>query len=145
MDIANQISNAEWEIIRIIWAHPQVTSRAIIDYAVPITGWKEGTIKTLINRLVNKNFIAPMTTTRPYKYEALITEEEATHQEITTIFRRICAKDASRYIARLIADTPIKKDDCQQLIQLISDKMATAPEEVQCSCPKGQCTCQSHT
>lgn len=145
MDIANQISNAEWEIMRIIWAHPQVTSRAIIDYTVPITGWKEGTIKTLINRLVNKNFIAPMTTTRPYKYEALITEEEATHQELTTIFGRICDKDASRYIAGLISTTPIKKDDCQQLIQLISDKMVDAPEEVQCSCPEGQCTCQSHT
>lgn len=42
------ISEAEWEIMRVVWANVSVTSREVIDLLEDKMDWKESTIKTLI-------------------------------------------------------------------------------------------------
>ncbi len=49
------ISDAEWQVMRLIWSQPRLTSREIIDQLQQTTSWKEGTIKSLMNRLMQKN------------------------------------------------------------------------------------------
>lgn len=51
------ISNAEWQLMRIIWTHPGLTSRQLIDDTQSILPWKEGTIKSLLHRLLQKNLL----------------------------------------------------------------------------------------
>ena len=60
------ITDAEWEIMRVIWANGQMTSREIIDTIHSISDWKEGTIKTLINRLTQKGFLTQHTDYKPF-------------------------------------------------------------------------------
>ena len=54
--IALEITPSEWFIMRTVWAHPFCTSREIIDTVLNLTSWKEGTIKSLINRLEKKSY-----------------------------------------------------------------------------------------
>ena len=61
-----EITEAEWELMRILWAHPNSTSREIIEIAQSFLEWKEGTIKSLLNRLTKKGLVTQDTKTRPY-------------------------------------------------------------------------------
>ena len=70
------ISEAEWEIMRVVWANSPVTSQTIINVLTPKMDWKPSTIKTLINRLLNKGYIKAEKEGRAFLYEATVSEKE---------------------------------------------------------------------
>lgn len=52
------ISQAEWQVMRVLWAYPHSRSTEIIARLEADFAWKPATIKTLLNRLKTKEFIA---------------------------------------------------------------------------------------
>ena len=52
------ISNAEWDIMRVVWAQERVTSSAILTILNQKLQWTSSTIKTLLKRLVDKGYLA---------------------------------------------------------------------------------------
>ncbi|MBD3949794.1 CopY/TcrY family copper transport repressor [Tuanshanicoccus lijuaniae] len=138
------ISPAEWEIMRVVWAHHQVTSREILQVFQHILDWKEGTIKSLINRLIQKQLLIQDTSTKPYLYSAAISEEAAMQQELDAILSRCCTKERGKYIHYLLEQQALSKDDCQLIQQTAQDKSNDAPETIACQCRTGQCTCCKH-
>ena len=49
-----QISEAEFEVMKIIWDHAPVSTSEITSRLVQTTAWSPKTIQTLVKRLVNK-------------------------------------------------------------------------------------------
>lgn len=49
-----QISAAEWEVMRVVWASGDIKSSDIITILRKKYQWSDSTIKTLIGRLVKK-------------------------------------------------------------------------------------------
>ena len=48
------ISEAEWEVMRVVWSNNQVTSKLVIEILKEKKSWSVSTIKTLLSRLVEK-------------------------------------------------------------------------------------------
>ncbi len=141
MMLSCDISNSEIEIMRILWAESPLTSRSIIDRMMAISDWKEGTIKSFISRLIQKNIIHKDSHNKPYLLSPLISYQEATFQRIDYDLSPICRKDRGKLLAHLIDEQALSQADCQTLIDLLLAKKETAPAEVPCSCPPGQCQC----
>ena len=76
------ISDAEWQVMRLIWSQPRLTSREIIDQLQQTTSWKEGTIKSLMTRLMQKKLIDAIDKTRPYQYVTTIDQKKASLDQI---------------------------------------------------------------
>lgn len=138
---ANKISPAEHEIMRLLWAQGKLTSREIIDQTQRITSWKEGTIKSLLHRLVVKEAVRQLDDQRPYQYEALISTQVQVDDQLESVLKGVCQKQHGQVIAHLIETHPLSHTDCQRLIQLLTEKLATAPDDIPCCCPVGQCQC----
>lgn len=138
------ISSAEWEVMRVVWSHHYLTSREIIQTLQAILDWKEGTIKSLINRLVQKGFLKQNTDTKPYQYYASITSDEAIQKELFALMDRSCTKERGTHLYQLIAQANLSIQNCKDLIQLLQTKQQSAPATIQCECPKGQCPCHTH-
>ena len=51
---AGNISDAEWEVMRIIWTLETASSSEVIKELQAKKDWSESTIKTLMGRLVQK-------------------------------------------------------------------------------------------
>ena len=49
-----KISDSEWEVMKIIWQNDSIPSTNMINELQEKTNWKASSIKTLINRLLNK-------------------------------------------------------------------------------------------
>lgn len=139
------ISIAEWEIMRIVWANEPVTGREVIDYLQDITEWKEGTIKSMMNRLQTKGMIEAEVDTKPFRYRANVSENEANLIEGESFMDRICAKDRVNLIAHFIQGNELSKDQINDLMTMLENKLVNAPDEVECTCPVGQCHCHLHT
>ena len=52
-----KIAESEWRIMKILWQRSPQRSHEIIDQLAGKVEWKPKTIKTLLNRLVNKKAI----------------------------------------------------------------------------------------
>lgn len=135
------ISEAEWEIMRVVWANEAVTSREVIDVLESKMDWKESTIKTLIGRLVEKNALETTKEGRKFIYTAKISEEDTVKNYSEDILARVCNKDNGSVLKNLIADANLSQTDIEELIGLLQEKADTAPEEIECTCAVGQCDC----
>ena len=43
-----EISNAEWEVMRLLWSLGEASSKQLADLLVKKQGWKAATVKTLL-------------------------------------------------------------------------------------------------
>ncbi|MFZ2557677.1 MAG: CopY/TcrY family copper transport repressor [Lactococcus raffinolactis] len=144
MNIQIKITDAEWEVMRVVWAHGSVTSREIIEILESKMQWKAPTIKTLIGRLVEKGALNTEQEGRKYIYSANIEEKEAVRSFTNDIFDRICRKNVGNVIESIIKYHTLSFDDIQRLEEILEMKKAFAVEEVDCQCTEGQCDCHLH-
>lgn len=139
-----QISDSEWEIMRVIWAKGQTRSSEIIDTLADKFSWSDSTIKTLLGRLVDKGVVSSQREGRAFVYQAKISEKQAHRDEMDSVFDRICVTEHSGLIEYLIAKTPMTLSDIDQLEALLLSKKESAVERVICDCVPGQCRCAHH-
>ncbi len=70
------ISEAEHQVMKIIWKNNPIMASEIINALTEKTDWKPKTIKTLINRLLNKGAIDYEKSGREYNYYPVIEEAD---------------------------------------------------------------------
>lgn len=131
------ITNAEWEVMRVIWTLKQATSQEIITNLNQYN-WQPATIKTLIGRLVKKGCLAVQRQKRPYVYYPLVAENEAMDQAAANLFSHICNMKKGHTLLTLINVTILSQSDIVKLQTLLKQKALTAPQEVACDCLKGR-------
>lgn len=137
------ITQAEWEVLRVLWSQGASPSRKIIAILNQEKGWQASTIKTLLNRLVKKDAVQVEKTRPAYRYEAKASEEEAMATRLKALLHSTCQRNASDLLCQLLQLAPLDKDMKAQIEHCLAEK-ETVPE-VLCTCPPGQCTCQHHT
>lgn len=135
------ISDAEWEVMRVVWANITVTSREVIDILTEKMNWKESTIKTLIGRLVDKEALHTEKEGRRFIYSANISEKETVKSYSKEILDRVCDTKDVLVAQHIIRDAKLSQANIEDLIFLLEQKAETAPETVPCNCTPGQCDC----
>lgn len=135
------ISEAEWEIMRVVWANKAVTSREVIDILEEKMDWKESTIKTLLGRLVEKGALATKKEGRKFIYTANMIEGDTVKNYSYDILSRVCNKQNGQVVKNIVEDAQLSQADIEELMMLLEEKALTAPEEVACECVVGQCDC----
>ena len=138
------ITDAEWEVMRVVWANGRVTSKEVISILEEKMDWKQATTKTLLGRLVEKGALNTEQEGRKFIYTANIEEKEAVGNYTDDIFSRICRKNVGNVIESIIKDHTLSFDDIQRLEEILEMKKAFAVEEVDCQCVEGQCYCHLH-
>lgn len=136
------ITEAEWEVMRTLWAKENITSGEIIKILQQKKQWSIATIKTLIGRLSNKGIISSEKDGRKFKYSARISEDESLESLSDEIFSRICRKKQGKVVGKLIEKLPISINDIDELIKKLEKKKESAPDQVECNCLPGQCKCR---
>ncbi|WP_129044634.1 CopY/TcrY family copper transport repressor [Companilactobacillus metriopterae] len=132
-DIEN-MTQAEWQVMRIIWTLNGATSKQVIDVLTKKTSWKQATIKTLIVRLQSKGYLEVDKKVRPYTYSPVIKEEDAIDQSVNHLFASLCCMRKGQAIENAIENSDISKSDINELITILTKKSKDAPEEVMCDC-----------
>lgn len=136
------ISNAEWEVLRVVWTKGQASSKDIIGVLAQKMDWSESTIKTLIGRLVEKKILQSRREGRSFIYWTEISEEEANLANLRTELAKICQTKQAGLLGQILAETPMTAQDLQGLQKILDRKQVL--DQVPCNCTPGQCRCQEH-
>lgn len=67
-----KISEAEWDVMKVLWQFSPQTAAGIIENLGRNKRWKPKTVKTLISRLVAKKALGFHTENRSYRYYPLV-------------------------------------------------------------------------
>jgi len=144
IELNTSITDAEWEVMRVVWANDRVTSKKVISVLEEKMDWTQSTIKTILGRLVEKGVLNTEQEVRKFIYTANIEEKEAVRDYTEDIFNRICNKKVGNVIGNIIEDHVLSFDDIERLEKILEMKKSFAVEEVACNCPEGQCECHLH-
>ena len=62
------ISDAEWEVMRVVWSSGESTSQDIALVLSGKRGWSQSTVKTLLGRLTAKGYLEARKDARRFVY-----------------------------------------------------------------------------
>ena len=117
------ISDAEWEVMKICWwkATP-CTANEIVKALEQSTDWKPNTIKTLIGRLVKKGVLSYKEEGRFYRYYALVTEEECIKVESKSFLTRVFGGALKPMLVTFLKEEKLSQADIEELKQLLEER-----------------------
>ncbi|MCB6478900.1 CopY/TcrY family copper transport repressor [Streptococcus sp. 210928-DFI.4.42] len=129
-----QISNAEWQVMKIIWMQGEQTSTDLIKVLEKRFSWSKSTIQTLLARLVEKECLTREKQGKSFIYSALLTQEDSRKLLVQDIKDKVCSRRIKQLLADLIKECDFTLADLEGLEEVISKKKASAVTEVRCNC-----------
>ena len=112
-----QISDYEFELMKIIWANGGTALYAEIVKALEDKGtpWTKNTIITLLSRLTNKGFLKTSKTGFRNQYIAAVLEPDYQEAQTQTLLDKLYEGNAKGLVSTLIQKDLLSPDDYEDL------------------------------
>ena len=129
-----QISDAEWQVMKIVWMQGEQTSSDLIRVLAERFDWSKSTVQTLLARLVEKECLTRKKEGKSFVYSALLTLDQSRDLLVRDIKDKVCSRRIKNLLADLIAECDFTQADLEDLEAVISKKKSSAVTEVKCNC-----------
>ncbi|RSI63752.1 CopY/TcrY family copper transport repressor [Streptococcus oralis] len=129
-----QISDAEWQVMKIVWMQGEQTSSDLIRVLAERFDWSKSTVQTLLARLVDKGCLTRKKEGKSFVYSALLTLDQSRDLLVRDIKDKVCSRRMKNLLVDLIVECDFTQADLEDLEAVISEKKASAVAEVKCNC-----------
>jgi len=118
-----QISEAELEVMKVIWELSETTSAQIVERLTQTTVWKPKTVHTLISRLVAKDAIkAERTGSKAFVYSALVSEQEYKAYANNSLLQKLYNGSINLMFTSFIKEQKLSKSEIDRLKKLLDEE-----------------------
>lgn len=115
-----QISEAEFEIMKIVWKHAPISTNEITDTLTQATAWSPKTIQTLIKRLVNKGALSYEKQSRVFIYTPQVKESEYIGYESNSFLNRFYGGDFTAMLSTYIENDRLSETEIDTLRSILT-------------------------
>jgi len=115
------ISDAEWRVMNVLWERSPMASGEVVAVLETKTGWKTRTIRTLLDRLVQKGAVKVLWEGRRL-YAPAVSLEACIRNESRSFVERVFGGEPASLLLHLIKETKLTKKEIDQLKRLLSEK-----------------------
>src|SRR4030042_5539557 len=120
MEKLPRISEAEGEVMKGLWKTSPRTANDIVEELTGKTQWKRETIRTLINRLVQKKALGFEKKGRQYDYFPLVTKTECILEETKSFLRRFHGGSIEPMLAAFVEEKQLSAEKIARLKRILS-------------------------
>lgn len=117
-----RISEAEWQVMRVLWARSPLSANDVIEALADTTDWKPKTIKTLLNRLVSKKALGFKKSGRAYLYHPLVDELQCVRAESRSFLNRVYGGALAPMLAAFIREEELTPQEIEELRRILERK-----------------------
>ena len=117
-----RISEAEWVVMQVLWSQGGLTANGIVARLAGRVRWNPRTIRTLINRLLNKRAIRFDKEGREYRYSPAVTEDQCTRYERLSFLGRVYKGATKPMLAAFLEEAKLSKKDIAELKAILEEK-----------------------
>ncbi|EJY96050.1 BlaI/MecI/CopY family transcriptional regulator [Staphylococcus arlettae] len=118
---APDISNAEWEIINVLWTQSPLSANHIIEQVQQSKAWNEKTIRTLITRLYKKGLLSREKQDGVYQYTPTVEEDYMKYEKTKTLVNQLYGGDVKSLVLNFVEQKELNEQDLQELHDLLED------------------------
>lgn len=119
-----RISEAEWEVMKVLWSKSPKTANEVVKVLSKKTSWKRETIRTLINRLVQKKAVGFEKKGRQYHYFPLLTEAECVREETKSFLKRVHGGSIEPMLTSFVEEEQLSTEKIAQLRRILDEAEA---------------------
>jgi len=117
-----RISDAEWLVMKVLWSRPGLTADEVVEALKDKVAWSARTIRTLLNRLLQKRALKYEKEGRKYRYFPAVKEEHCIRQERRSFVQRVYGGTIAPMLAALIDDAELSPEDVKELKRILDRK-----------------------
>ena len=117
-----QISEAEFEVMKVIWKYAPISTNEITEKLLQTTNWSPKTIQTLIKRLVTKGALTYEKQSRMFIYTPVVKESEYIGQESSSFLNRYYDGDITAMVSAYIESDKLSESELDTIRMLLSQK-----------------------
>jgi len=117
-----KISDAEWEIMKLVWKMNPITSEEIISSLAGKMNWSPQTVKTFINRLTKKGAIGFEKSGRSYIYYPLVNERDCIRAENKSFLEKVYDGAVGMLFSNFLEEETLSEREIEKLQKLLERK-----------------------
>ncbi|WP_240420975.1 BlaI/MecI/CopY family transcriptional regulator [Paenibacillus periandrae] len=117
-----KISESEWEIMKVIWKHSPMTAEQIMLQLPDGIEWSDQTVRTFINRLLNKKAVGFERSGRSYLYFPLVSEKDCIRAASESFLKRVFNGAANMMVSNFLEETDLTEQDIDHLQKILIEK-----------------------
>ena len=117
-----KISDAEWQVMRVLWTKSPLTVREVIEILSKKTTWKSETIRTLINRLTKKKAVGFEKKGRRHYFYPLLSEAECVKADADSFLTRAGSALLKPILTTFIEKEQLSNEEVAELQRILDKK-----------------------
>lgn len=121
-----ELTEAEWTIIKAVWDREPCTAPDIQQQLAKLTAWTYSTVRTLMDRMVAKGFLAAEKTRHPTVYRSALSREQAQRRELRYALKHAFNGALTPMVQCLLNTDELSAEDLAELESLIKAKKKEA-------------------
>lgn len=115
-----QISEAEFEVMKVIWKYAPISTNEVTEKLTQTTDWSPKTIQTMLKRLVTKKALTYEKQSRVFVYTPLVPETEYIRQESNSFLNKYYNGNIVSMLTSYLEDDKLSKTELDTLRHLLS-------------------------
>lgn len=116
-----QISEAESIVMDVLWRQHPSSAETVVAALAESRHWQEATIKTLLNRLLNKGAITAEKDGRRYLYSPVLKREDWLSGESESLLDRLFGGRVAPLVAHFSEHRKLSRKDIAELRKLLEE------------------------
>ncbi len=119
-----RISDAEWEVMEVVWELGSVTPAEVIDRVAGPRGWNHRTVRTLLSRLVGKRALRREGAGAQSVYRAAVSRRRCVRDEGRSFMNRVFGGDAASLLIHFAEEAKIDPEHLERLKKMLAETTA---------------------
>lgn len=122
MEQLPQISDAELEVMKIIWDYAPISTNEVVEKLSKTSTWTAKTIQTMLLRLIKKNVLTYEKKSRVFVYTPLIEKNEYIKQESNSFLNRFYNGTVNSMVLNFIENNILSDKDIDELKTILDER-----------------------
>jgi len=123
-----QISEAEYEVMKVVWKYAPISTNQVIEKLIKTSDWSPKTIQTLLLRLVKKGALSYEKDSRVFVYTPIVKEEEYLVQESSSFLNRFYDGMLNSMVLNFLKQDKLTEQDIDELRRILSERQKKGDE-----------------
>lgn len=121
-----RISDAEYEVMKIVWEYAPINTVEVIDKLSKASKWSPKTIQTMLLRLVKKGILSCEKDGRVFVYTPIVKKKDYLAQESSTFLNRFYKGTINSMILNFLEQDKLTSQDIEELRQILDERQKKA-------------------
>ena len=117
-----QVSDAEWEVMTVLWDSSPRTAAEVVEALSDRTTWAPKTIKTLLGRLVKKGALRFKEEGNRYLYRPVFPRERYVEEASKSFLDRVFGGKATPMLVHFVENAELSDEELRELRSILDRK-----------------------